>query len=128
MPTDSGGSIPLGTSQGRWFANVLPLTSGDRRRTGALYSAVAAVFVRKASPASPPPLEALAKLYRLTASEVRLIDAVMRVSGIKALAELLGLTQATVKTHLHNVFRKTGTARQSELVKLIAGFDRSEQR
>src|SRR4051794_21370557 len=61
MPTDSGGSIPLGTSQGRWFANVLPLTSGDRRRTGALYSAVAAVFVRKASPASPPPLEALAK-------------------------------------------------------------------
>ncbi|WP_247465133.1 LuxR family transcriptional regulator [Bradyrhizobium sp. 62] len=127
MPTDSGGSIPLGTSQGRWFANVLPLTSGDRRRTGALHSAVAAVFVRKASPASPPPLEALAKLYRLTASEVRLIDAVMRVSGIKALAELLGLTQATVKTHLHNVFRKTGTARQSELVKLIAGFDRSER-
>ncbi|MGY4512183.1 helix-turn-helix transcriptional regulator [Bradyrhizobium sp. USDA 3650] len=126
-PIDSGGSIPLGTSQARWFANVLPLTSGDRRRTGALHSAVAAVFVRKASPASPPPLEALAKLYRLTASEVRLIDAVMKVSGVKALAELLGLTQATVKTHLHNVFRKTGTARQSELVKLIAGFDRSER-
>ncbi|WP_349630361.1 helix-turn-helix transcriptional regulator [Bradyrhizobium canariense] len=125
--TDSGGPIPLATSQGRWFANVLPLTSGDRRRTGALHSAVAAVFVRKASPASPPPLEALAKLYRLTASEVRLIEAVMKVSGVKALAGLLGLTQATVKTHLHNVFRKTGTARQSELVKLIAGFHPSKR-
>jgi len=120
---DGSGPIPLATSQGRWFASVLPLTSGDRQRTGALHSAVAAVFVRRTSPASPPPLEALAKLYKLTASEIRLVDAVMKVSGVKALADLLGLTQATVKTHLHNVFRKTGTGRQSELVKLIAGFE-----
>ena len=125
--TGGGGPIPLATSQGRWFANVLPLTSGDRQRTGALHSAIAAIFVRKASPASPPPLEALAKLYKLTASEVRLIDAVMKVSGVKALAETLGLTQATVKTHLHNVFRKTDTARQSELIKLIAGFEPPER-
>jgi DNA-binding CsgD family transcriptional regulator len=47
----------------------------------------------------------------------------MKVSGVQALADLLGLSQATVKTHLHNVFRKTETARQSELVKLIAGFE-----
>ena len=121
--TAASGSVPISTSQGRWFADVLPLTSGDRQRTGALHSAIAAVFVRKSSPASPPPLEALAKLHKLTASEIRVVDAVMKVSGVKALAELLGLTQATVKTHLHNVFRKTGTARQSELVKLIAGFE-----
>jgi DNA-binding CsgD family transcriptional regulator/PAS domain-containing protein len=121
-----GVSIPLSASpHARWFAHVLPLTSGDRQRTGALYSAVAAVFVRKTSPASPPPLETLAKQYKLTASEVRVLDAVMKVSGIRALADLLGLTQATVKTHLHNLFRKTGVARQSELVKLIAGFEPS---
>jgi DNA-binding CsgD family transcriptional regulator len=124
---DRGGSIPIVNAHGRWFADVLPLTSGDRQRTGALHSAVAAVFVRKTSLASPPPLEALAKLYKLTASEIRVLDAVMKVSGVKALAEALGLTQATVKTHLHNVFRKTGTARQSELVKLIAGFTPPER-
>jgi DNA-binding CsgD family transcriptional regulator len=119
-----GAAIPLSTSpHQRWFAYVLPLTSGDRQRAGALYAATAAVFVRKTSPASPPPLEALAKLYRLTASEVRVLDAVMKVSGVRALADLLGLSQATVKSHLHNVFRKTGSARQSELVKLIAGFE-----
>jgi DNA-binding CsgD family transcriptional regulator len=119
-----GVAIPLSASpHGRWFAHVLPLTSGDRQRAGSLHSAVAAVFVRKTSPASPPPLEALAKLYKLTASEVRVLDAVMKVSGVRALADLLGLSQPTVKTHLHNVFRKTGTARQSELVKLIAGFE-----
>ena len=123
IAADGSGPISLSTAlPGQLFANVLPLTSGDRQRTGALHSAIAAVFVRKTSSASPPPLEALAKLYKLTASEIRVIDTVMKVSGVKALAEALGLTQATVKTHLHNVFRKTGTARQSELVKLIAGF------
>jgi len=65
----------------------------------------------------------LAKVYNLTAGEIRLLDAVVKVSGVKALAEALGVKQATVKTHLHNVFRKTGTARQSELVKLIVGFE-----
>ncbi len=119
-----GQSIPLSTSShGRWFAHVLPLTSGDRQRAGALYSAVAAVFVRKISPATPLPLEALARLYRLTVSEIRVLDGIMKVSGVGALADLLGLSQATVKTHLHNVFRKTGAARQSELIKLIAGFE-----
>jgi DNA-binding CsgD family transcriptional regulator/PAS domain-containing protein len=125
ITAEGGGvSIPLSMSpHARWFAHVLPLTSGDRQRAGALHSAVAAVFVRKASPASPPPLEMLAKLYNLTASEVRVLDAVMKVGGIRALADLLGISQATVKTHLHNLFRKTGTNRQSELVKLIAGFE-----
>lgn len=66
--------------------------------------------------------EALGKLYALTAGEIRVVDAIMK-SGVQALADLLGLSQATVKTHLHNLFRKTGTARQSELVKLIAGFE-----
>ncbi len=115
-------AIPLSESpHARWFAHVLPLTSGDRQRSGALYSAVAAVFVRRTSPADPPPLEALAKLYKLTASEIRTLDAVMKVSGVKALAELLGLSQATAKTHLQNLFRKTGVARQGDLVRLIAG-------
>ncbi|WP_426423297.1 helix-turn-helix transcriptional regulator [Bradyrhizobium genosp. A] len=124
MAGGQGAAIPLSDSPARrWFAHVLPLTAGDRQRASAVHSAVAAVFVRRTSPASPPPLEALGKLYSLTASEIRVLDAIMKVSGVQALADLLGLSQATVKTHLHNVFRKTGTARQSELVKLIAGIE-----
>lgn len=120
-----GMSIPLSaSSHGRWFAHVLPLTSGDRqKKAGSLHSAVAAVFVRKTSPASPLPLEALAKFYKLTTSEVRVLDAIIKVSGVRAMADLLGLSEATVKTHLHNLFRKTGAGRQSELVRLVAGFE-----
>jgi DNA-binding CsgD family transcriptional regulator len=34
----------------------------------------------------------------------------------------LGTAESTVKTHLHHVFTKTGTRRQADLVKLVAGF------
>lgn len=120
-----GVAVPLtltDTAQEQWFAHVLPLTSGNRKHAGLAHAAVAAVFVRKTAPDAPPPLESIAKLYKLTASEVRVLDAVLKVTGIKAMAEMLGVSQATVRTHLHNVFRKTGTGRQSELVKLVAGI------
>ena len=70
-----------------------------------------------------PALETMAKRYSLTTSEVRVLKAVLKVNnGVRAMAELLGLSQATVKTHLHNLFRKTGTSRQSDLVKRVVGL------
>jgi DNA-binding CsgD family transcriptional regulator len=33
-------------------------------------------------------------------------------------ARRLGIAPATARTHLHRIFRKTGTTRQSELVQL----------
>ncbi len=118
-----GIAVPLTDMSGeQWFAHVLPLTSGRRQQAGDNYAAVAAVFIRNLAPNALSPLEGIAKLYKLTTSEVRVFDAVLKVSGVKAIAELLGLSQATVKTHLQNLFRKTDTGRQSELVKLIAGI------
>jgi PAS domain-containing protein len=46
---------------------------------------------------------------------------VVDVGNVPAVAKALGISQATAKTHLRNVFQKTGTNRQSELVKLVAG-------
>jgi DNA-binding NarL/FixJ family response regulator len=118
-----GVAVPMTeASQDRWFAHVLPLTSGRRQQATTHDAAVAAVFIRKTIPIALPPLEELAKLYKLSAGEVRVLDAILKVTGVKAIAELLGISQATVKTHLHNLFRKTKTKRQSELVRLIAGM------
>jgi DNA-binding CsgD family transcriptional regulator len=118
-----GIAVPLtDTSDERWFAHVLPLTSGRRQQAGNSYAAVAAVFIRKTVPNELSPLEGIAKLYKLTASEVRVLDAVRKAGSVNTMAETLGLSQATVKTHLHNVLRKTKTKRQSELVKLVAGM------
>ena len=102
-------------------SHVLPLTSG-RRQQATYRSAVAAVFIRKTAPNALSPLDGTAKRYKLSAGEVRVFDAVLKVNGVKAIAALLGLSQSTVKTHLQKVFQKTGTKRQSELVKLIAGL------
>lgn len=118
-----GVAVPLNEgAQERWFAHVLPLTSGRRKDAGQENRAVAAVFIRTGAPNVPLPLlEAIAKLHKLTAGEVRVLDAVLKVKGVKAMAEMLGLSQATVKTHLQSLFRKTGTKRQSDLVKLVGG-------
>ena len=118
-----GVAVPLtANSKDRWFAHVLPLTSGNRQKAAAAHTAVAAIFVRKTVPDAPAPLEAIARQHKLTASEVRVLDALLKVHGVKEMAGTLGLSPATVKTHLHNLFRKTGTRRQSELIKLVAGI------
>jgi DNA-binding CsgD family transcriptional regulator len=118
-----GVAVPLpGGSPDLWFAHVLPLTSGRRQRSGDELSAVAAIFLRKRPPNALSPLEEFAKLYKLTAGEVRVFDAVLKTNGVKPIAAMLGLSQATVKTQLQRLFRKTKTKRQSELVKLASGF------
>jgi DNA-binding CsgD family transcriptional regulator len=118
-----GVAVPLTrSSEARWFAHVLPLTSGRREEAGHANAAVAAVFIRESAPNAPLPLEAIAKLYKLTAGEVRVLEALLRVNGAKGMAESLGISAGTVKTHLHHLFRKTGTKRQADLVRLVAGL------
>jgi DNA-binding CsgD family transcriptional regulator len=50
------------------------------------------------------------------------LRAVVEIGGVPEIADALGIGEATVKTHLHRLFAKTGTSRQAELVKLVAGF------
>ena len=116
-------AVPLTARDGEHHvAHVLPLTSGERRRAGAGYAAVAALFVRKAELDAPSPPEAIAKLYRLTPSELRVLLAIVQLDGVAEVADALGVEKTTVKTHLQRLFAKTDTKRQSDLVKLVAGF------
>jgi DNA-binding CsgD family transcriptional regulator len=118
-----GIAVPLTARGGaQWIAHVLPLTSGARRQAGKSYAAVAAVFVRQATLDLPCPLATIAELYRLTPAEMRVLMAIVEVGGVPEVAPMLGISETTVKTHLQRVFDKTGTNRQADLVKLIAGF------
>jgi DNA-binding CsgD family transcriptional regulator len=118
-----GIAVPLIALDGeRHVAHVLPLTSGARRRAGTSYAAAAAMFVQKAALDTPSPQEVIAKLYKLTPTELRVLLAIMQVGSTPEVAEALGISEATVKTHLHRVFAKTGTKRQADLVKLVAGY------
>jgi DNA-binding CsgD family transcriptional regulator len=118
-----GISMPLvGRDEERHVAHVLPLTSGSRRKAGIVYAAVAAVFVRPASLELLHPLEALASAFKLTPAEVRVLMMMINIGGIMETAAALGISDTTVKTHLQHIFEKTGTNRQADLVKLVAGY------
>jgi DNA-binding CsgD family transcriptional regulator len=118
-----GIAVPLVATGGeRYVAHVLPLTSGARREAGRSYAAVAALFVHKAALDTPSPPEAIAKAYKLTPMELRVLLAIVEVGGVPGVAEALGIAETTVKTHLGGIYAKTGAARQADLVKLVAGF------
>lgn len=61
------------------------------------------------------------RIYGLSAAEGKVLDAVIDGNGLDGVAEQLGLRRATVKTHLNRILAKTGTARQNELIRLVAG-------
>ena len=116
----NGISVSLSAPPEPWLAHILPLTSGARQQAGIAHSAVAAVFVHQASLEAPSSMEIMSKLYRLTPGELRVLAAASEVGGISAVAEVVGIAEATVKTHLQRLFAKTGTSRQTDLVKLVA--------
>jgi DNA-binding CsgD family transcriptional regulator/PAS domain-containing protein len=118
-----GVAVPLTARDGeRYIAHVLPLMSGARQEAIRNYGAVAALFIQKTTLDTPSSLEALAKAYRLTPTELRVLLAIVEVGGVPDVAEALGIAETTVRTHLQRAYHKTGTHRQADLVKLIATF------
>jgi DNA-binding CsgD family transcriptional regulator len=107
----------------RYVAHVLPLTAGARRRAGKTYDAAAAIFVHEAALEMPSMPNALAKAYKLTAMELRVLLGIVQVGGGPSVAEELGISETTVRSHLRHVYEKTGTNRQADLVKLVAAFE-----
>jgi DNA-binding CsgD family transcriptional regulator/PAS domain-containing protein len=118
-----GIALPLiGKDAARYVVHVLPLTSGARRRTGIAYTATAAVFIRKVAMETPSPPEVIARTYKLTPTELRVLLAIVEVGGVPEVAAALGVAETTIKTHLGRLFVKTGAVRQADLVKIVAGY------
>lgn len=93
---------------------VMPLRR-RASRSGIAQTTVAAIFV--ATAADPPRLaNVLALLHRLTPAETRVFELIVDGKAPADISEILGVSVATVKTHLARVFDKTGCSRQAELV------------
>lgn len=117
------GAIPLIDRDGsRFVAHVLPLVSGKRARAGRVTGAAAAVFVHRAAMDCVFPIEAIARHFELSKTEVRVLSAMLEVGPPSDVAPVLGISESSVRAHLRKLFEKTGTTRQADLVKLVAGF------
>jgi DNA-binding CsgD family transcriptional regulator len=63
----------------------------------------------------------LRRRFDLTFTEAALAVEILKGDGRKAAARRCGISDATAKTHLANIFEKTGTHRQAELVRCLLG-------
>ncbi len=82
----------------------------------------AAVFIDRATFEAPSCPDVIRCAYRLTPTELRVLFAFVDFGGVPDVAAALGIANSTVKTHLGRLFQKTGTRRQADLIKLVAGF------
>jgi len=105
-----------------YAGHVFPLSSQVRRSGQAGCAPTAVLFVHKAALRTSSAPEAIAKAYKLTAMELRVLLAIFDVGGVPEVAEALGVAESTVKTHLGRIFDKTNSKRQADLVKLVASF------
>ena len=78
-----------------------------------------AVFINDPEKHNEPPTNVLARLYGLTEAEARLLQALIVGKKLETVSEEFGVSMNTVRSHLKQVFRKTGTNRQPELVSLV---------
>ncbi len=62
----------------------------------------------------------LRDLYDLTVAEVRVCVALLDGATVKEIAEDQGVSLDAVRYHCKNILKKTGTNRQSELIRTLS--------
>jgi len=82
-------------------------------------SRVAAVFVRDLEVRQTVPPEVVAKLFGLTFAEARVVVELVKGKRPQEVADDLSVSLNTVRNQLKQIFSKTNTGRQSELVSLV---------
>jgi len=110
-------SVPR--SPGQKPLSILVVPVGEQDKPEAEDKPVAIVFV--GDPDRPVEIDParLSQIYGLSRAEARVVALLARGYRLDQVAEALGVAYETVRKHLKQVFGKTGTARQAELVRLL---------
>jgi DNA-binding CsgD family transcriptional regulator len=122
LSNTGGGTMPLARSGGgrHYFIVVKALP----RRQLDVMDKMPAVLVTIADPdciPEPSPYW-LTRLFALTTAEARLAMLLFAGSTLSEASSALGIAQATARVHLAHIFRKTRTARQAELIRLLMSY------
>ncbi|MEH2537954.1 MULTISPECIES: helix-turn-helix transcriptional regulator [unclassified Bradyrhizobium] len=116
--SDHSLAIP-GMDGAGYVATLLPVDRGERRGVVAPFGASVAVFTQDPVQSPLMPGEAFARLYKLTGGELRVLLALAQGLGGKEAADMLGISEPTVRSHLQHIFSKTNTPRQADLLRLL---------
>jgi DNA-binding CsgD family transcriptional regulator/PAS domain-containing protein len=106
--------VPRSTAAVPYPISVTQLLPGEPIRF-----AVAAAIVNDPESSSEPAAELIRSLHGLTPAEAELVGILARGHSLEAAAERRGVSIHTVRSQLKQVFQKTGTSRQGELLQLV---------
>jgi DNA-binding CsgD family transcriptional regulator/PAS domain-containing protein len=116
----AGGKLAIERPSGRHPLHVVvqPVRSGCGRQ---VVDAAAETIVLVADPERRPvwPAELLNATYGLTDAEVRVARRIATGASLASVAAALAIRPITVRNHLKQIFEKTRTHRQAELVALL---------
>jgi len=104
---------------------VVTMVRRDRIASATNEEPCAAIFIHLPSMQVTSPETLLREAFTLTPAEARVAALLANGADTTACAQSLNLSLATVRTHLRNLFTKTGTHRQTELVGALAFVLRS---
>lgn len=112
--------LPVSRRAGPALSVLVAAVGGLRGADAAAWprGVAAMVLVHDPGRALPSPGAAMAAMHGLTAAEARLLDALVAGDSPGEYAERHRVTRNTVKTQLAQLFAKTGTRRQAELVRM----------
>jgi DNA-binding CsgD family transcriptional regulator len=111
-PTSAVVTLQSKGRQGLWRIGMGPVGRGDAPVDAAV------VMLIDPPPAPGGTLEALRRLFGLSAAEARVLALLLDDCRPREIADELNLSITTVRSHLKALFAKTYTRRQSELVAL----------
>ncbi len=104
----------------KWMSGQWCHIYGTRLNTSQASLEYALLMIIDSSRDQPLTAEILKSLYGLTPKESALAEAINSGMRLEEYAEYNNIKITTVKTHLNAVFRKTGTNRQIDLVRLLS--------
>jgi DNA-binding CsgD family transcriptional regulator len=113
--TSSGMLVMRGDEREPYVLGVGALPASD----GGDGARLAAVFVSDPDYRDGTLPQRLERKFKLSAAEARLVAGLVEGRQITEVARDAGVAIATARTQLSNVLRKTGTKRQTELLRLI---------
>lgn len=116
---DIGGTLelPCGENCPPLVAHLIPLAANRMVSIFDIDRPAAAVFVIDSTANFGAQVHRFAAKFWLTAAETRVLSEIIGGQGLLAAAARLKITEATARTHAKHILSKTGTNRQTELIR-----------
>jgi DNA-binding CsgD family transcriptional regulator len=116
---DIGGTLELSRGENcpPLLAHVIPLAANRAAAIFDIDRPAAVVFVVDPAAGLGAHIQRFAARFGLTITETRVLAEIIGGEGLLATAARLKITEATARTHAHRILVKTGTTRQTELIR-----------